>query len=862
MKKSFIIVLFFISLLTFGQVTDDFSDGDFSTNPVWTADHASNWTIPGADLRLRSNSSAASASFYITTPSTKALNAEWSFFVHLQFNTSSANYADVYLMSEQADLRSSTNNGYFVRIGGTPDEISLYKVTAGVTSILINGTDGITNTSSNSLRIKVIRTAANQWSLLRDVTGGTNFVSEGTVTDNSFTSCSFFGIKIQQSTSSFFNRHFFDDIYAGDIIVDTTPPAVQSIQVVNQHTLNVVFSEKPETASAQSVLNYTVSNSIGHPSSAVLLADGNAVQLTFQTDFSNGIAHLISIQSVKDAAGNSLSATEKTFQYFMVVAAQAKDILITEIMADPSPVVQLPEAEYIEIYNRSAYAFDLAGWKLSDAAGTATLPSSLLLPGSFLVLTATANSSKFAPDIKLLAVSNFPSLNNDGESLVLKASGITVDSVNYSSAMYRDDEKEDGGWSLELIDTANTCGEEENWIAAEDEQGGTPGKRNSVSANKPDLTGPALQVVTPVNSMQLIIGFNEKLEKNIDLSSFQFTPDLKIGSAHFTDLSLRHVQITLAEEMKTRQLYAIHIANLRDCNGNIIQEEYSRAEIALPEIADSLDLVINEVLSNPRTGGVDFVEVYNRSQKYINLKNAKLTSYEAGNIVNPKVVTTADFIIRPADYVVLTTDRKVLKDHYPQSISEKFLRSDLPGLPDDAGSVAFVSNEGKMLDFFAYTEKYHSPLIKEEEGVSLERISFTQPTNDAANWRSATAVAGFATPGFINSNTRPDQQTNAEVQVSPEIFSMQVPGNDFAQIQYRFEESGYVANVKIYDQQGRAIKEIVNNGTIGYDGAFRWDGDRDDGTKAKSGYYLVWFEAFNTNGLLKTFRKRVIIASR
>jgi hypothetical protein len=212
--------------------------------------------------------------------------------------------------------------------------------------------------------------------------------------------------------------------------------------------------------------------------------------------------------------------------------------------------------------------------------------------------------------------------------------------------------------------------------------------------------------------------------------------------------------------------------------------------------------------------------------------------------------------------MVFTSDGELLKNHYPQSVSEKFLPAALPSLPDDEGSIALISSEGKTTDHFMYSEKYHSPLIKDEEGVSLERISFTQPTNNAANWRSATAAAGFATPGFINSNTRPDQQTNAQVQVSPEIFSMQVPGNDFAQIQYQFEESGYVANVKIYDQQGRAIKEIVNNSTIGQDGAFRWDGDRDDGTKAKSGYYLVWFEAFNTNGSLKTFRKRVIIASR
>lgn len=418
MKKTFVIVLAFMSLLTFGQVEDDFSDGDYTANPTWVADNAANWMVSNG--RLRSNSSTLNSSFYISTPSTRALTAEWSFSVHLQFNTSSANYVDVYLMSEQSDLSRAANNGYFVRIGGTPDEVSLYKLTAGVATLLINGTDGVTNTSNNMLRIKVIRDAAHQWILLRDASGGTDFFSEGTATDNSFTTSAFFGIKIQQSTPSFINRHFFDDIYAGDIMVDTTPPTLQSVQVLNQNSLRVSFSEQLDITSAQDGMNYSVNNSIGNPSSATLLADGRTVQLTFQRHFQNGVSNLISVQSVKDAAGNRLPLVEKSFQYFMVVASQLKDILITEIMADPTPVVQLPEAEFIEIHNRSAYAFDLAGWKLLDATFTATLSSTLLLPGSYLVLTSTSNADRFSPEVKVLAVTSFPSLNNDGEPLVLK----------------------------------------------------------------------------------------------------------------------------------------------------------------------------------------------------------------------------------------------------------------------------------------------------------------------------------------------------------------------------------------------------------------------------------------------------------
>ncbi len=860
MKKICIILALICSAyVCYAQVADGFSDGDLTNNPTWTADNANNWTVVSG--QLRSNSAVPSSTFSISTPSTKAKNAQWDFYAQLQFNTSGANFVDVYLVSEQSDLLSTTNNGYFVRIGGTPDEISLYKMTAGVASVLINGTDGVTNRSNNLLRIKIIRDANNLWSLELDASGGTNFILEGTATDNSFSTSSFFGIRIQQSTATFFNKHFFDDIYAGDIMTEKDPPVLSSLQVVSNTQLSLLFNEPLDATTSQTLSHYTVSNEIGNPATAELQPDQKTLLLTFLTPFTNGVTNVLDISNVEDLVGNAIVPVSQPFLFFQPRPVSAKDIILTEIFADPSPQVGLSEVEFIEIYNRSANPIDIKDWKFSDGNSTATLPSKIIIPNQYWVICASANTTQFSMSANTLGVTNFPTLNNSGESLTLKTrDGLLIDSLNYSLAWYRDEDKQDGGWTLELIDINNPCGEEDNWNASEDPKGGTPGKTNSVSANKPDLTGPKLISVTVINPNQILLRFDEKLEKPLTAVVFNFTPSMEIVSSSFTSLSLKEIKLVLLQDLTARQLYQLEIANLRDCNGNFIENDFNQLTFALPETAQPGDLLINEILFNPRQGGVDFVEVYNSSPKYINLKNWSLANREEDVFTNLKIISENDYILSPWEFLVFTPDRNIIQNQYPNSMEKNLFNLSLPSMSDNEGSIAIISEEGLPIDYFIYDNGFHSPLLKDKEGVSLERISLTEPTVNPDNWKSTNAASGYATPGYFNSNSRPENLLDENtVNIEPEIFSPIVPGQEFAQINYRFDQSALAANIKIIDHQGRLIKEIVKNETLAFEGFYRWDGDRDDGSKARRGYYFVWFEVFNLDGMVTTYRKRVVI---
>lgn len=860
MKKIFIIsTALFYALVCDAQVSENFSDGDLTNSPVWTPDQAANWTV--ANGQLQSNSASANSAFYITTPSSKALNAQWEFRITLQFNTSSANYVDVYLTSDQSNLLSATTNGYFVRVGGTPDEISLYKITAGTVSLLINGVDGVTNSSNNTLRIKVIRDANNLWTLERDATGGTNFSLEGSVTDNTFGTSSFFGIRIQQSTASFFNRHFFDDLYVGDIILDSEPPVLQQLEVLSSNQMSLVFNEKLAIVSAQNINHYSASNNLGNPASAVLQPDEKSVILSYSLNFPNGIANVLTVSGVQDLPGNTVTPFNQSFLFFQPSTVNPKDVIISEIFADPAPQVGLPDAEFIELYNRSGNPINLLGWKISDGSSTGTFPSQIVLPGHYWIITGSMNAPPFVPFGNVVSVSNFPTLNNGGEAITLRtSSGLLVDSVNYTQSWYRDDDKKEGGWTLELIDTNNPCGEEDNWTSSENLNGGTPGKVNSVNTNKPDVIGPKLLSASVVQSDELRLVFNEKLEKSLSPNLFLISPSLGISAASFSSISLREIRLKLNQNLEARLLYKVTISNLRDCNGNLIQEGFNELSFALPEAAEAGDLLINEILFNPRSGGVDFVEIINPADKYINLKNWVLANQEEGTLTNARIITSSDLIIPPKDFLVFTPDENLLINQYPNSAAKKFFQTALPSMNDDEGSIALVTENNLMIDVFAYIDKFHSSLLNDTEGVSLERISITEPTQSSGNWKSANASVGFATPGYINSNSRPENSIDENsVRIEPEIFSPNVPGQDFAKINYRFDQSGYSATIKIADQHGRLIKEVANNQTLGYEGFFRWDGDRDDGSKARIGYYFVWFEVFALDGTVKTYRKRVVI---
>ena len=544
---------------------------------------------------------------------------------------------------------------------------------------------------------------------------------------------------------------------------------------------------------------------------------------------------------------------------------QYQDVRINEILPDFNPAVGLPEAEFIELYNRSTKTFNLADWKYSDATtASATLPAFTLGPDSYVILCRIADTTAFIPYGPVLGLRSFPTLNDSGDEVELfDATGKLIDKTSYTTATYQDAAKASGGWSLELINPITTCGGTVNYKASINPAGGTPGTRNSVYDFTPDTTPPLLLQVQVIAPDQLKLVFSEPLDSvaSLNPASFSISDNLAVSQVSFTGTGLHEILLQLSMNLQTRKLYTVQVQDIRDCPGNVISA--ATVTIALPEVAAIGDVVINEVLFNPRSGGVDFVELVNRSPKYISIQNWQLGNMQPDGATDTRLITAENLVLTPQQYLVLTTRPEVVLGHYPAAKRETFLQmSTLPAYPDDAGTVTIIDANSTVIDRFTYLEDMHFDLLADVNGVSLERISLTGDSS-AGNWHSAASTVGYATPGYQNSQYADLEMASQEFTIEPKIFTPDNDGyKDFTTIRYEAQLSGTVANITIFDANGREIKRLVKNELLARNGFFQWDGLDERSRKVAVGHYILFIEIFSGTGKVKAYKETVVVGAR
>ncbi|MCZ2355161.1 MAG: lamin tail domain-containing protein [Bacteroidia bacterium] len=786
------IAIFLIAFqFSYGQLVDDFSDGDFTNNPTWQGITA-NFTVNAAK-QLQTNGPAATAIDYLVTNQSLTNDIVWEFYARCNFSPSTTNLARVYLISNQSDLTAALN-GYYLQLGGETgnnDAIELYRQAGLTNQLVIRGINGRAARNNNIFRIKVTRSATGFWEIYSDSLGGTNYILEGTGTDNTYTTSNFFGVYCKHTTSTA-TSFYFDDFYVGPPILDTIPPRISNITVLSDSSLRINFSENFILPSGENILNYEVIPSISNP--YLVNRPGGSfsqVELFFASKFIDSQSYQLIIKNIQDAALNSAPDT-MSFVWYAPVVPQFNDVVINELLPDPTPVVGLPAQEFVEIFNRSTKVLDLAGWKITDGTTTATLGSYQLKPDSFLILCANTYVSLFSPFGSTLGLSSWPSLNNSSDTITIKDSNSNIiDVVSYQLSWYQDVSKQNGGWSLERIFPNGLCPGISNWRASIDPAGGTPGRTNSVLNQPLDVYPPnLLSSAISGNSVALI--FNEAVDSVTAVNLLNYNINNGFGSPTNLSLSGDKTQLTLTygSSFSVGVLYTLIINQIKDCLGNA-QSNLS-VILGIPEVVSVGDIRFNELLPDPDPvvglPNQEFVELINVSGKLLDLGTLEIRDLSTGSFLTP-------MLLPPDSIVILCSPANV-------SLFSPFGRvcptlSTLPSLNNSSDNFKLLDNFGNVIDSVAYQLSWYQDVSKQNGGWSLERIFPNGLCPGISNWRASIDPAG-GTPGRTNS------VLNQPLDVyPPNLLSSAISGNSVALIFNEAVDSVTAVNLLNYN---------INNG--------------------------------------------------
>lgn len=543
------------------------------------------------------------------------------------------------------------------------------------------------------------------------------------------------------------------------------------------------------------------------------------------------------------------------------------DIVISEIMADPTPVVGLPAAEYVELHNRLPASCHLAGWKLKIGNTLKQLPTMDFDSAGYAIIIAAKYLEDFIEYSPHIYTLSSLSLTDGGQTLVLyDADDQVVHSVSYRQKWHSEPIKQDGGWSLEMLDESLPCWGEENWNSSTSPLGGTPGLPNAAYTTLYDREPPVMERVTLLDSLTIRVFFSEPVNPPSSIlpfglhasqSSTQIPSIVEIREVPY---SFSALDLALSSSLSKGVTYTIEaIGELYDCAGNAMPIGRT-IRCGVPDKPEQGDLIINEVLSHPYDGtDADFIEVFNKSSKIIDLKDVKIGS--GGDTIPLKAVwaSSSGGQLLPNGYCALCKNKKLTLQQYvcPEPMN-LLLCDSLPAYNNDAGVVFLTDKSLQTIDRLQYSEDMHYAGLLMTEGVSLERLSPARATQDPDNWHSAASTVGFATPGYPNSQQVPDGD-GTEFSIAPAVISPDNDGfEDFAEFSFRFPEPGNRLTLRVFDASGHPVSILANNVLCGSEASFRWDGLDDNRNHLPTGMYVAVAQYWDAQG--KSGRKRKVVS--
>ncbi|MDZ7340335.1 MAG: lamin tail domain-containing protein [candidate division KSB1 bacterium] len=435
------------------------------------------------------------------------------------------------------------------------------------------------------------------------------------------------------------------------------------------------------------------------------------------------------------------------------VGFQPHSIIINEIMYRPAA----GQAEWFELYNPGSEAINLQQWCFSDARTDSrillTETAIIIPPQGFLIIAEDSSMLADFPDFDFaicVPAGGFPSLNNNGDSIVLfDLIGTLIDQVDYKP-----------GWggeisvSLERKRWNRNANDPANWGLSRHLRGATPGQRNSIAAKDHDLS---LQVWLSLAAQDSIL--IQAIVSNVGLSAiadfslnfyFDSNQDGQYQASEWiAGTNFHEFPILPLDSVRLEQKIAAHCQGLHQFISYLAlpEDEDSTNNKVISQIFlpfRSQQLVINEIMFQPPLNGCEWIELFYPTGEAIDLSGWQFSD---ANQSSRYLISREPLWLQAGQYLVIAQSADLGVPLFDSIAAQLIIPTSWPSLNNSGDQVLLYDPSGQKIDSVAYILRWCP-----KPGISLERIDFEQPGHDSSNWSPAIDSLG-STPGRLNSNS-------------------------------------------------------------------------------------------------------------
>jgi len=636
----------------------------------------------------------------------------------------------------------------------------------------------------------------------------------------------------------------------GTFVPDTVPPSVMSVTALTPRILQVNFDEEPD-ASVMKCSNISLAS--GKTILSVKRIMSAVYELHLDESIVNRTEDRLHFGNLCDMTGNCVSSLHSGFT---PVYCETGDIVITEIMVDPSPSQQLPEDEYIEISNMTSDSLSLRDGIIIADSDTVLISTLWILKNESVILCSVSDTLIFSDYGRCAGLKSFPSLNDGGETLVLRdAAGRLIHSVTYTRDFYNDDLRSDGGWSMEMTDNENPFNAPYVWHASADPSGGTPGRKNSMIISRPDYRSPEIIATWPVGKDKVRIMFDESITGKFKGEDWSVNGRSAMYAVS-DDIADRAFIISMGNDLNTSMVHSLVIPNTAtDFAGN--RPSAQEVMFGFPQAPAYGDVLFNELLFNPVAPCEDYIELFNNSSRIIDLSQVRLSSSAAGGSSTAALpFTSIQRQLLPGGYIALTTLREPLKNQYSCSEADNIFEVKyLPSMPDDAGTITLYDNSLNVIDRVDYKSSMHLLFLSGNDGIALEKVGTNLSSDYSYNWHSASETCNWGTPGAPNSVLVSEPEGKIGMTLSSERISPDGDGfEDVLAISIVPGGIDNIVTVTIFNDRGYVVKNLAERFVTGEKAIFVWDGKAENGSGLMPGLYLIIADCYNPAGNIRKWK--------